>query len=75
MNLLCKIGLHLWVDRVLYDYKNATLESVPCILREECKRCGKIRKELKGAWAWKDWPGNKTRDFLDEKERKKSDGD
>ena len=71
--ILCEVfHLHLWVDRVLYDYKNATEESVPCILREECERCGKIRNELKGAWSWKDWPGNKADDYLDEKERKKN---
>lgn len=70
MNVLCKIGLHSYKDRVLYDYLNATEESVPCILREECERCGKIRNELKGAWSWKDFPGHKAGDYLDEKEKK-----
>ena len=53
VNFLCKIGLHSYKDRVLYDYINASEESVPCILREECVRCGKIRNELKGAWEQK----------------------
>lgn len=68
--ILCFFNLHSFKDRVLFDYKNATLESVPCIMREECERCGKIRNEVKGSWSWKDWPGNKTGDYLDEKERK-----
>ena len=59
MNVLCKIGLHSYKDRVLYDYLNATEESVPCILREECIRCGKIRNELKGSWARNELPERK----------------
>lgn len=53
MNFLCKLGLHFWKDSVLFDYLNATPESVPCIMREKCERCGKIRNEIKGAWMGK----------------------
>lgn len=57
MNFYCKIGLHSYKDRVLYDYekvKNVTEKTIPCIMREECERCGKIRNEVKGAWELKD---------------------
>ena len=61
MNILCKVGLHYFEDKVLYDnqYDNqptSTLEGkgMPCILREECKWCGKIRNELKCTMSWKD---------------------
>jgi hypothetical protein len=53
MNFLCKLGLHLYKDRVLFDYINATSDSVPCIMHEKCERCGKIRNEVKGSWTWK----------------------
>jgi len=50
MNLFCKLGLHLYKDSVSFDYLNATFESVPCVIREKCEICGKIRNEVKGVW-------------------------
>jgi len=51
--IFCFFNLHLYKDSVLFDYLNATPESVSCIMREKCERCGKIRNEVKGAWLGK----------------------
>lgn len=53
-HFLCKIGIHSYEDEINFEYTKASTDSVPCMIRQICKRCGKIRKEVTGSFSLKE---------------------